>query len=146
MGNYTSIRCKAIIKEEYRGSINGITNYELDWQDLNIDFAHEFSKYPKADFIPNGVLMGEPSHWEAEPYPSSGIRVATGGFGINFDEETSLWSFQCSLKDPGETVQAFIDLVLTNIVDVLVDFEVVLEPNEVGDFYEMTEDGKIQKL
>ena len=38
MGMYTGVRCKVIIKEEYRGEIDKLINDKEDWDELSCDF------------------------------------------------------------------------------------------------------------
>lgn len=136
MGMYTGVRCKVIIKEEYREDLNRIFTEGLYWSDSNIGFISEYGSYSRADFIPRGCLCYMPDEWEDKN------ENATEGFDRKFNLGAGYWSFQCSLKDYDDTIQTFFDNVLSKIVKSIVHLEVFYEENDYSKSYKL-EDEKI---
>lgn len=140
MGMYTGLRFKGILKEEFVPIIKTMMDEHLEWSDLHerypqYDFLKEFGEYDRADFVPYGGLSYMPNCWERQ-LENSSIEVATDGFDRKLDEETKLWSFQCSLKNYGLTIEKFIELVVPNILDESVHIEKFYEEWERSMFYE----------
>jgi hypothetical protein len=114
MGSYTGIRCKVIIKSEYRNEL-GILHSELnyEWSESNIDFIREFgNKFNRSVFIPCGALCYMPDEWEYVPVDENGKpdwekAKATDGFDKKFDYKTGIWTFQCSLKNYNNEIEFF---------------------------------------
>jgi hypothetical protein len=146
LGMYTGIRCKVIIKPEYRDELkkldyNGDKSY-YDWSKSNIDFMQEYGKYSRARFIPCGALAYMPDCWEQAPYDKYGDGVPTDGFDTNFNYETGLWTFQCSLKNYDDTIEYFFENVLSKIVKEIIHLETFYEENSHGVLYKL-ENNKI---
>ena len=65
LSTYTSLRVKVKLKREYISHINRII-FEHSWCESDLDFMREYSTIIRADFIPDGVLMGEPDEWDSD--------------------------------------------------------------------------------
>lgn len=144
MGMYTGLRCKVKVKEEYRQDIE-ILMEDTGWSDCNHDIFKNYSKIDRAVFIPFGALSYMPDEWEKKIGESVFDTIATDGFNREFNKETGVWTFQCSLKNYSDTIYYFINDVLTNIVEEVYHLEELYEENEVSDLYEF-KDGKIERL
>ncbi|MEJ3719172.1 hypothetical protein WGM54_14215 [Paenibacillus polymyxa] len=133
MGEYTGIRCKVIVKPEYREELNFLNSKEIqyEWSESNIDFLREYGEYPRATFIPRGMLSYMPDDWEDEN------ERATDGFERNFNNESGLWSFQCSLKNYDLTIQYFFEEVLSKIAELVIHLEYYYEDAVRSTFYEL---------
>ncbi|MED1125179.1 hypothetical protein [Bacillus atrophaeus] len=145
MGMYTGLRCKAIIKPEYREEMKHIAEQEYEWSDSNLDFMKEYGKVSRATFIPRGALAYMPDKWEGPPFGRFGDGVPTDGFGRNFDPDTGLWTFQCSLKNYDDTIEYFMDHVLSRISEKVIHLEYYYEEWDSGIMYDI-EDGKVVEL
>lgn len=119
MGMYTGLRCKCIIKEEFRPLIAKMMKENLDWKDIaeEYSFIEEFSKGFRANSIPYGSLCYMPDEWEDRN------GKATDGFNRQFDEKTGYWAFQCSLKNYKRDIEKFFDLILNNIAEKIIHLE-----------------------
>lgn len=145
MGMYTGLRCKVIIKPEYREEMAYMDSINYEWEQSNLDFMREYSKDYRATFIPCGVLSYMPSSWEEEPFDRFGIGFPTDGFSTDFDPETGLWSFQCSLKNYEDTIENFMENVLTRIVERVIHLEYYYEEWDRSIMYDIV-DGKVVEL
>jgi len=131
MGTYTGLRCKVIVKENYRQLIDYITNVG-DWSDIiGIPFVEEFAKLNRSVFIPHGVLEYMPDSWEEST-----------DFSNDFNNESGLWVFQCSLKNYDNEIEQFFKLVLENIVDRIIHLETFHEEDMYSKRWDFIE-GKI---
>lgn len=131
LGQYTSIRLKGIVKEKYVALLSEKYQEWHTWLELfeeypKFNFLKEYGSLSKADFIPNGVLMGEPSHWTTKGVSVSSY-LPTDGFHNNFDEKTRLWSFQCSINDPSNVVDSFFEIILPELLEESLHIERYLE-------------------
>lgn len=131
LSQYTSIRFKGIVKEKYASMLAEKYEQWHTWLELfeeypTFNFLKEYGSLSKADFVPNGVLMGEPSHWTTKGVSVSS-NLPTDGFYNNFDEKTRLWSFQCSINDPSDTVDKFFDIILPELLEESLHIERYLE-------------------
>lgn len=151
MGMYTGIRCKVIIKPEYRDEFEFLNSPDIqyEWEESNLDFLKEYGKYSRATFIPRGSLSYMPDSWEIVPKKENGdydwFRAeATDGFDRSFDKETGLWSFQCSLKNYDNTIEHFFENILPEITEEIIHLEYYYEEWARSKFYELL-DGKIVK-
>ena len=136
MGMYTGVRCKVIIKEEYREEIDRIISNNLDWEESNIDFIKQYGKYSRADFIPRGSLCYMPDEWEDKNGND------TQGFDKQFNIKSGYLSFQCSLKNYDSTIEVFFDKVLSKITETIIHLEKFYEEWEYSSSYKL-EEGKI---
>jgi hypothetical protein len=139
MGMYTGLRCKCIVKEEFRPLIAKMMKENLDWKDIaeGYGFIDEFSKGFRADFIPYGSLCYMPDEWEDEN------RKAKDGFNRQFNEETGYWAFQCSLKNYESDIEKFFDLILNNIAERIIHLEKYYEEWIYSEKYDFV-NGKIE--
>lgn len=149
MGMYTGLRCKVIIKPEYRDELEAMHKLNYEWTRSNIDFIREYGDYSRADFIPRGMLSYMPDSWEITPKKEDGSEdwnnaKDADGFEISFDKITGLWSFQCSLKNYDDTIEYFIDKVLSEIAESVKHLEYYYEEWDHSVLYELV-DGKIVK-
>lgn len=148
MGMYTGLRCKVVIKSEYREEFE-LLHKELgyEWSESNFDFLSEYGGYSRATFIPCGGLSYMPDEWEDTPLNSDGRpdwakSTATDGFERSFDKETGLWSFQCSLKNYDRTIEYFFENVLNKVTEKVIHLEYFYEESSRSYFYELV-NGKI---
>ena len=78
MGMYTGLRCKVVVKPEFREMINYMMENRLDWAEIHEEypyaFIEKFSKGFRADFIPYGSLSYMPDEWEIVPRNEKGER------------------------------------------------------------------------
>lgn len=143
MGMYTGLRCKVIIKPEYREEMKRMDDIDYEWGESDLDFLKEFYEtFSRAMLIPCGALAYMPDSWEGSPYNSYGIGVPTDGFDRNFDYETGLWTFQCSLKNYENEIEYFIKNILTQIVEKVIHLEYYYEEWSNSVMYDIV-DGKI---
>lgn len=141
MGMYTGLRCKVIVKPEYRDEMDYLHNVVYyDWSESNLDFMREYGKVPRATFIPYGDLCYMPDSWEDKITET--LSVATDGFNLKFDPATGLWTFQCSLINSCDTIEHFFELVLRRIAEKVIHLEYYYEEWEKSKFYDLV-DGKI---
>lgn len=145
MGMYTGLRCKVIIKPEFRPLIKKMMDERLDWEDIAGDysFIKEFSTGFRADFIPYGGLSYMPDEWETNPNDWKNSE-ATDGFERQFDGNTGYWAFQCSLKNYENDIERFFELILENIAEKVIHLEYYYEEWTRSVFYELV-DGKITR-
>lgn len=111
MGMYTCFRFKGIIKNQYREEIGKIEEYwEESWQTENhksfwekvaekIDFLKDFSKLERSSFIPFGAV----SAYNEDKYMSDNFK--------KYNLETGEWEFLCDLKNYGDEIETFIELI-----------------------------------
>lgn len=133
MGMYTGLRCKVIIKEEYREDIEIIVNnYNSDYEfrnklksELLKDFYFNISR---ATSIPHGNIEICKSTWgDDNKY----------GFQKFFDINTGLLKFECSLKNYDNTIEYFLDNILTKICNKSFHIEVLYSEWESSLLYEI---------
>jgi hypothetical protein len=144
MGMYTGLRCKCIVKKEFRPMIKSLMKDEVDgllsWKIVadayGYDFVKQYADYSRSSFIPFGSLVYMPDSWEVD-------NKATDGFERQFDEETGYWAFQCSLKNYDDTIEVFIDLILNNIAEKIIHLETYYEECVYSEKWNFI-DGKIQ--
>lgn len=147
MGMYTGLRCKVIIKPKYRDELHLLHNeFEYEWDKSNFEFLKDFHKFDRSHMIPYGALSYMPDDWEDAPLKEDGSNdwfnaTATDGFERNFNSETGLWTFQCSLKN-GSTIRFFIENVLSELSEEVIHIEYYYEEWARSVFYDMI-DGKI---
>lgn len=153
MGNYTGLRCKIIVKEEFRPMIAMLMEEHLNWNDLNdcgfnYNFVDEYSRISRSSFIPYGMLCYMPDEWEDVVLVKNGEEnyanaTDSDGFDRQFNEETGYWAFQCSLKNYEDTIEKFFELILNNITEKVVHLEFFYEECVYSHRYDLV-DGKIQ--
>jgi len=131
MGMYTGVRCKVIIKEEYRGEIDKLINDKEDWDELSCDFMKKYGEYSRADFIPYGSLSYMPDEWEDKN------EEATEGFNRQFNTKSGYLSFQCSLKNYDSTIEEFFEKVLGKITETIIHLEKFYEECDYSQSYKL---------
>jgi hypothetical protein len=146
MDMHTSLRCKVIIKDEFRKEFEMLNANNFDWSLSTIEFIKKFSDFPRNKFIPNGVFSSRPNHWMQAPYDKFGVGVPTNGFERNFDVETGLWSFQCSLKDNDSTIDEFIAKILTKVAEEIIHLELFHPDIDNNIHYSFKDDGTIDSF
>ncbi|MCY9737510.1 hypothetical protein M5X17_27795 [Paenibacillus alvei] len=147
MGMYTGLRCKVIIKPEYKEEFELMHSINYEWDESNLDFLREYGQYSRATFIPRGSLSYMPDSWEVVPLDANGRRqcmygTPTDGFDRTFDKDTGLWSFQCSLKNYDSTIEYFFDNVLCKVTEQVIHLEYYYEEAYRSTFYDLV-DGRI---
>lgn len=118
MGMYTGIRFKGYIKEEYRDNFEDIA-LSGNWDESGISEFEEFgNSFSRASFIPRGSLCYMPDEWEKydskhEKYSDEWYRsvMDTDGFHRTWDKESGYWTFQCSLKNYEDEIEAWLELL-----------------------------------
>ena len=103
MGDYTGIRFKGYVKEEFRNEFATIA-LEGDWDKSNDQIFNKFSEISRASFIPCGSLAYMPDEWESKD-------EATDEFGRTWNKETGHWTFQCSLKNYESTIEQWFEII-----------------------------------
>ena len=150
MGNYTGLRVKVTVKEEYRNMIKEISQ-DGSWSDFvdKYPFLDEYARLYRAEFIPRGAIAAYlPDDWE-EPITGFGASKyptykATDGFERHINLDTGFWSFQCSLKNENDEIEKFFEDVLCKIIESSDHIEYLYEAWEESVMYEFLE-GKIVK-
>lgn len=145
MGMYTGVRCKVIVKEEYREELDYLISNRLNWNNSDLALFRIYSMYSRANFIPYGSLAYMPDEWERSTGRKDEfgyILEATDGFELNFNKDTGYWSFQCSLKNYDDTIHCFFKYILSNIAQEIIHLETYYEEDEYSNSYKL-EDGKI---
>lgn len=97
MGMYTGLHFKGIVKEKYREDIEKRVNEDKSWHELTHEIFKDFGTYDRADFIPNGMLMSAFEEWEE--------------IENVYNVHTGEWTFACSLKNYGNEIEEFIEMV-----------------------------------
>lgn len=141
LGMYTGLRAKVIIKPEYRDEFAYISSGEVryEWSNSRIDFLKEYGAYSRATFIPCGGLAYMPDSWETPD------ERATDGFQRHFNKESGAWNFQCSLKNYEDTIEYFIENVLSKVVEQVIHLETYYEECIYSTLYELVDDKIIEK-
>ncbi|MBD8839428.1 hypothetical protein IFU39_16570 [Paenibacillus sp. CFBP 13594] len=70
--------------------------------------------------------------------------VPTDGFHRDFNKETGLWTFQCSLKNYESTIEYFLENVLSKVVETIIHLEYYYEEWDQSIMFEFIE-GQISK-
>lgn len=141
MGMYTGLRCKLIIKEEYREDMDTIVNKFDSTYGFRDNLKSELLKHfyfniPRATSIPHGgVELCFPTWDEGDAY----------GFKNSFDINTGLLKFECSLKNYEETIEYFLNNILTEICEQSFHIEVLYETWDNSELYKI-EDGVLYEL
>ena len=107
MGYLTQIMFIGKIKNEYQEILR--KEYE-SWKDLadKLDFVKEFSKLPRADFIPTGYA-NEYGEWDINYANFNRCRYDVDG--------EIVWEFWKEFKDYDNEMETFIETVAPNICD-----------------------------
>lgn len=143
MGMYTGLRCKIIVKEKYRKELAELllTSYNR-WEDFNSDIFKKFSLISRSDFIPYGDLCYMPDCWESEYNLCNNKAVFKDN---KFDIDTGFWEFQCSLKNYDDTIEYFLENILTEICEISYHIETLYEEDDNSYLYKIL-DNKVIEL
>lgn len=76
--------------------------------------------------------------------PTSWEEDSSDGFDRRFDQDSRLWSFQCSLKNYNREIEKFFQIIVPEIVEKSVHIEYYYEEMARSVFYEL-KDGKVVK-
>lgn len=120
MGFYTSLRAKMTVKPEYRPLLqlrhehknpDGTWKTDWGWDKVAITYPdvpalQAYIVDDRADFIPNGGLSGEPDDFSK-----------TGETFSEFDPETGVWEFACSLKNYDDTIALFMRTIVAEMIE-----------------------------
>ncbi|MCD5326128.1 MULTISPECIES: hypothetical protein [Pontibacillus] len=131
MGMYTGLRCKVIIKKEYREELKRLHENRFDWSKSEVDFIKEFSEVERSDFIPFGSSSYMPKGWE-------------DGFEYGYDEETGLLKFACSLKNYSDAIEEF-NKVLGKVIEEVIHLEKRNEELESGKLYVLVQGDLVEE-
>lgn len=118
-----------------------------EWNNCEHEILKEYSKVSRSSFIPFGNLVYMPDCWEGEPYyeDQPWDCKATNGFERYFNKETGLLCFQCSLKNYDDTIEYFLENIVTKICSKLLHCEVLYEEDEISTLYELSDCKLTQK-
>ena len=103
MGDYTGIRFKGYVKEQFRDMF-GVIALEGDWGKSNDCVFNRFGAVRRSSFIPCGCLSYMPDEWEVD-------NQDTDGFQRTWNKETGYWTFQCSLKNYEDTIEKWFEIL-----------------------------------
>lgn len=120
MGYYTSLRARMTVKPKYRKLIqmrhdrqnpDGTWKADWGWEKVlkaypTCDALRHWVGYWRADFIPNGALGNVPPDFSK-----------TGDTYSEFDPETGVWEFACSLKNYEGEIEAFVSLIVADMIE-----------------------------
>jgi len=136
MGEYTGLRCKVIIKPEYREEFAFLDSKEIqyEWLKSNLNFLRKYGEYPRSTAIPCGSLSYMPKEWVDESGKD------TDGFDRDFDKKTGLWTFQCSLTNYKQTIQYFFEQVLCKVAEEVIHLEYYFNDSIRSVFYELVDE------
>jgi len=124
MGMYTGLRFKGVVKPEYRAAMVDIAT-SGDWENSNVkEFAEFGNRFERAIFIPRGALSYAPLAWYDDEYDT------------NYDVESGMWTFDCSLKNYGGEVEAFFELIPL-FVESVEYLEKLYEEWNAGELYKL---------
>lgn len=134
MGMYTGLRVKCLVKEEYRHMVNKVSQGQ-EWDNFSdrFSFLKKYVEQERAEFIPNGTLCYMPDEWHEE-----------SEFDDEFNKNTGVWKFQCSLKNYNMEIEQFLNDVLPNIIESAEHIEYFYEEWDESVLYEFV-DGEIVK-
>jgi hypothetical protein len=111
MGMYTTLHCRCKVKEEYENELFRILYFDNEWRKSTIPEISEFGKDERAFFI-SAILD---------------------------DEEEHIWIFSADLKNYDNTLEHFIDIVLTKICEEIYELETEYEEDSSPSIYELLE-------
>jgi hypothetical protein len=135
MGMYTDLSVKVKLKPEFVPIIQKVIarDYENVWTNLGYDFMDDYANFSRSGCIPYGFIY-EP---ELKHQLTDGV-----------------WQFCCSLKNYDDTIEYFLDNVLSKIIDesylisyryeewvserlyTFVDGKFIVEQDEICRYYE----------
>lgn len=151
MGTYTGIRFKGYIKPRFRKDFEKIA-LEGKWDESSDQLFRLFGRFHRASFIPLGALCYMPKEWETELKPSQTIsfegylyekhHAATDGFERSYDPKTGYWSFQCSLKNYQNEIEAWFK-ILPYFVEEIVHLEYYYEESSYSQLYTIKDDSLV---
>ena len=127
MGMYTGLRVRAKIKPKYHKMIENVMK-NRGWEKSKNLIAKNWNKWDRACFIPFGAICY--LDWDSDD-PKWKTKFEDG-----------IWQFQCSLKNYGGEIPAFLDIVLSKITEELYVCESQYEEVDIPTQYELR-DGKI---
>lgn len=149
MGMYTGLRCRIKVKEEYVSALEELDKLDYEWSEHSLKEFREFGDVDRATFIPRGCLSYMPDCWEQlkenhHEFKNDWEKVEdVEEFKRNFDNETRIWSFQCSLKNYEDTIEQFIEKIVALIAEDIIHLEELYEESALSTLYVMNSDGDI---
>ncbi|WP_226465973.1 hypothetical protein [Bacillus subtilis] len=137
MGMHTGLRFKGIVKKEFRGLVKNLMVDRLEWMDIyehypQFEFLRVWAGYKRSYRIPFGDLVNMPVEWVEDSVK----------FKPNFEEDTGLWTFQCSLRNDVGTIEKFFDDIVPRLVEKSIHIERFYEEWSRSQLYEIV-DGKV---
>ena len=141
MGMYTGLRCKIKIKEEYVDALKELEFLNYEWSQHSMLEFKKFGEFDRATFIPCGALAYMPYCWEK-------LKIGKDiyDFRRNFNEESRIWTFQCSLKNYSDEIGYFIKNIVPLITEEIIHLEEFYEEWETSVVYKMDEAKKIYRI
>ena len=119
MGMYTGLRFKVTVKPKYREMLDEIINSDtfLEWGSFEgTPFTKEWEEYNRSSFIPWGCVCYMPDSW---------------GDNVNkYNNDTGTWEVVCSLKNYCDTIEYFLEKVLSPIIESYEYIEHLYEEND----------------
>lgn len=140
MSIYNGLRCKVIIKEEYREELDYILKDSGEWCNSTKFIFKRFSQVNKSECIPFAPLSYMPDEWE-----DYDLGVVKDGFYKAFNKGNGFLVFQCSFKDVDGAISYFIKNVLNDIVEKSYHIESICEEDSVSKLY-VIEEGVAKEL
>lgn len=131
MGDYTGIRFKGYVKEEFRKGFK-IIALDGEWENHSDPILKKFGEIRRSRFIPRGALCYMPESWENES------EEATEGFEINYDSQSGYWTFQCSLKNYEREIQKWFE-ILPYFIESIEHLEVFYEGCNFSQQYDLVD-------
>lgn len=145
MGMYTGLRFKGVIKEGYREAIKEFLEEGLEWDQVKSYYPQLtpltlMAGHSRADFIPYGSM--QLLEWEEKnEYAKFGYSTPSEWL-LSFNEQTGVWTFQCSLKNYDSTIDYFLENVASKIIEEAIHIETLYEEDRYGTFYKL-ENGEL---
>jgi hypothetical protein len=133
MGMYTGLRFRGFVKPEYREMIKQVQETAGYWEAFveQFPFLEDFAHLPRSGMIPFGSLSYMPSEWDDND------NIRTSSFKRSIDMETGYWTFQCSLKNYNNEIDAFLSEVVPQICSSTEYIEYLYEEWDSSTLYEL---------
>lgn len=140
MGIYIGLRCKIKIKEEFVNALKELESLSYEWSKHSMLEFKKFGELDRATSIPRGALAYMPYCWEK-------LKIGKDiyDFKRNFDKESRIWSFQCSL-DSSDEIEYFIKNIVPLITEDIIHLEEYHENSVTSVIYKMDKNKNIHRI
>lgn len=137
MAMYESLRARLKVKPNFVDLVAELNQYE-DWECLvkGDTLLQEYVSLKDCDMIPNGVLSGEPSIWDANSHE----------FQRSFNRDSRDWVFQCSTANRSGELEYFLFKVIPHIAYVGEYIEHYSEETNTSTIYQLEQGELIENL